>query len=210
MLTRNLVSDRSPLSSLLIIVINLFFGFILVGPMVGLGVAWLFYEGDLINDIQNPENHPGVVGALLITQSVATFVGLILFPVIQITLIERKPLAPFFPQQQRTGIVFFLLMCLGLTFIISISPLVEWNMDLKFPEFLKEFETWARETEDRTAKLTELMTSFASVSELLVGVFVIALLPAIGEELVFRGMFQTELYRATRNAHVAIWFAALI
>jgi membrane protease YdiL (CAAX protease family) len=42
------------------------------------------------------------------------------------------------------------------------------------------------------------------------GVFVIALLPAIGEELVFRGMLQPELFRATGNHHAAIWISAII
>jgi membrane protease YdiL (CAAX protease family) len=210
MSTLNLVSDRSPLVSLLLILLNVFFGFVLVGPMVGLGIASLFYEGNLLSDIQSPENHPGILGALLITQGVATLVGLILFPLIQLILIERKRIAPFFPIQQKTGIILFLLMCLGLTFMISISPLVEWNMNVRFPEFLKEFETWARQAEDRTAKLTEIMTSFGSVTDLLIGIVVIALLPAIGEELVFRGLFQNELYRGTRNIHAAIWFAAVI
>jgi membrane protease YdiL (CAAX protease family) len=210
MSTTNLVSDRSPLGSLLIILLNVFFGFVLVGPMVGLGIASLFYEGDLLRDIQDPGENPGILGALLITQGIATLVGLILFPLIQIVTIEHKRIAPFFPVQQKAGIILFLLMCLGLTFMISISPLVEWNMNVRFPEFLKGFETWAREAEDKTAKLTEIMTSFGSISDLLIGILVIALLPAIGEELVFRGMFQNELYRGTRNIHVAIWFAAVI
>ena len=64
--------------------------------------------------------------------------------------------------------------------MISISPLVEWNMNLKFPEFLKEFESWARDAEDRTAKLTEVMTNFKTTWDQMIGLIVIALLPAIG------------------------------
>jgi membrane protease YdiL (CAAX protease family) len=210
MLTPNLVSDRTPLWSILALLLNVFLGFVIVGPALGIGIASLVYDGNILQDLQDPENHPGVIGPLLITQSIATLVGLIIFPAIHLLAIEHKRLEPFFPLQQKTFLVLFLLMGLGLTFMISISPLVEWNMTVEFPEFLKGFERWARATEDRTAKLTEAMTTFGSETDLLIGIIVIALLPAIGEELVFRGMFQNEFFRATGNAHLAIWFSAII
>ena len=72
------------------------------------------------------------------------------------------------------------------------------------------FENWAIQEEERLAKLTEAITDFKSVGEMLIGILVIALLPAIGEELVFRGMIQRELWRGTRNIHLAIWVSATI
>jgi membrane protease YdiL (CAAX protease family) len=39
---------------------------------------------------------------------------------------------------------------------------------------------------------------------------VFAVLPAIGEELAFRGIVQNELHRWWKNPHVAIWVAAII
>ena len=53
------------------------------------------------------------------------------------------------------------------------------------------------------------MTDFNSTRSAL-GLLVIALLPAIGEELVFRGILQRELWRGTLNIHVAIWVSAAI
>ncbi len=210
MSVHNLVSDKSPLQSLLTIFLNVVLGFVIVGPMLGLGISSLFYDGNLLNDFQNPDEHPGVIGPILLTQSIATFVGLILFPAIQIRAIERKGILPFFPSQQKTLLILILASLLGLSFIISISPLVEWNMNMKFPEFMQDFETWARQEEDRLTKLTEAMTNFASVGDLLIGLVVIALLPAVGEELVFRGMIQNEFFRGTRNIHFAIWISATI
>ena len=210
MFTPNLVSDRTPIRSILTILLNVFLGFVVAGPALGLAVASLFYDGNLINDIQNPENHPGIFLPLIITQSVATLVGLIIFPLLHLLTIERKKLEPFFPAQANTPLILLLVIFLGLTFMISISPLVEWNMTVRFPEFLKDFEIWARDAEDRTAKLTEVMTSFGSVTDLMIGLIVIALLPAIGEELVLRGLFQNELYRGMGNIHIAIWLSAII
>ena len=210
MSVHNLVSDKTPLRSLLTILLNVVLGFVIVGPILGLGISSLFYDGNLLNDFQTPDQHPEAIRAILLTQSIATFVGLILFPAIHIAAIEHKSIASFFPSQQKTLLILILASLLGLSFIISISPLVEWNMNMKFPEFMKDFETWARQEEDRLTKLTEAMTNFASVSDLLVGLIVIALLPAIGEELVFRGLIQNEFFRGTRNIHFAIWISAII
>jgi membrane protease YdiL (CAAX protease family) len=45
---------------------------------------------------------------------------------------------------------------------------------------------------------------------LLIALVIIAVLPAIGEELVFRGLIQNELFRGTKNIHVSIWIAAFL
>jgi uncharacterized protein len=206
----NLVSDRLPFISILLILLNLFIGFVIFGPALGLGIAMAYYDGDLMTDIQNPVNHPGLTLPLMVAQSVATLVGLIVFPMLQLKSLEHKRIQPFFPRQQNTLFIFMLIMALGITFMVAISPLVEWNVNFEFPESLKGFETLVRDAEDKAAKLTEMMTNFGSIGELLIGLIVIAVLPAIGEEFVFRGLFQNEFYRATKNVHVAIWVSAII
>jgi membrane protease YdiL (CAAX protease family) len=90
------------------------------------------------------------------------------------------------------------------------SVFIEWNARFDFPDFANEFERWAREREDAATRQTEFLTNFSSIGELLMALIIIAVLPAIGEELVFRGLIQNELYRASRNIHVAIWFAAML
>ena len=203
----NLVSDRSPLLSLLIIVLNVFLG-VVVGQVLGIEMASLLYDGNLLNDIQS--NRPGIYVPLLIMLGSGTLIGFIIFPIVHLVAIERKRISPFFPHQHKTLFALFLVMALGLTFIITISPLAEWNMNMEFPNFLKGVESWAREAEDKAAELTKAMTSFASVGDLVLGLIVIALLPAIGEELVFRGLFQNEFFRGSGNIHLSIWMAAII
>jgi len=99
---------------------------------------------------------------------------------------------------------------LVIIFMAVNSIFIEWNAHVNFPDFLGEFERWAREREDAAAELTKSLTHFASAGELLLALVVIAILPAFGEELVFRGLVQTELHRATKNIHVSIWFAAFL
>jgi uncharacterized protein len=213
MYSRNLVSDKPPLLSLLLIIVNVFLGS-LIGSMLGIGIADLFYEGNLSTAIQNSEVNPTLTSSLLIIQSIGTFVGMILFPTIQLLVIEHKKISPFFPIQEKTGFIFLLVSILGLTFMLSISPLTVWNLNSEvpdyFPDFLKQFEIWAREKETLSAKLTETMTNFTSVGDVMVGLLVIALLPAIGEELVFRGLIQNEFFRGTGKIHLSIWASAFV
>jgi membrane protease YdiL (CAAX protease family) len=90
------------------------------------------------------------------------------------------------------------------------SILMDWNLNFEFPSFLKGFEHWVREREHAVALKTEMLYKFDSSVELLIALLVIAVLPGIGEELVFRGLIQNELYRGTGNIHLSIWIAAAI
>ena len=203
------VSDRPPLVSLLFIIIMVGVGFLLIGPGVGLAVAALFYEGDLLSALTTNPDH-SIYIPLMITQGIAGFIGLILMPLIHIRFLEQKPLRPFFMFHEPWIILLPLIIVIGIGFQVALSPVIEWNMNFQFPEFMKGFGEWARAQEDALIGLTKVLTDFQSQQELMIGFLVIAILPGIGEELVFRGLIQNELKRGTGNAHVAIWTAAFL
>ncbi|HEY8936036.1 MAG TPA: CPBP family intramembrane glutamic endopeptidase [Cyclobacteriaceae bacterium] len=207
---QNLVSDKRPIFSLFNISVNLLLGFLLIGPLIGLGIASLFYEGNLVNDIMNMTDENNLFYPLLITQGIGSFIGLIVLPYIHIRTIEQKKLAPFFKREPRLLFVFIIVAIIGFNFIIAISPVTEWNVNVHFPDFLKEFEEWAKSREDQNALITKAVTSFTSFGDLMLCLLVVAIFPAIGEELVFRGMIQNEIWRGSRNIHVAIWISAVI
>lgn len=207
---RLLVSNRSPFMSLCLVLATVFIGFAVVGPLLGVAVASFFYDGNLATDIVSGSDQPGYFLAVMVVQGIATFVGLIVFPVLHITQLEHKPLQPFFPAQPKLEQILLGVTLLCVAFVIAISPVVEWNSQIHFPSMLKEFETWAREKEELATKLTDSLTQFKSVGEMLIALLVIAVLAGIGEELVFRGMIQRELWRATHNVHLAIWTSAFL
>ena len=205
------VSDLNPLVSLFLI----FFMIVMVsygvlGPWVGYELSSLFYEGDLKAEILKENPDPGAFLPVLIMLGTATLVGLILSPLFYVRVIEKKPIAPFFKNETDWLKVLGLIIPLGICFYIAISPIVEWNMNLHFSGAAEEFGTWAREMEDQLLGLTQLITKFDSPGEFAFGLVVIALLPGIGEELVFRGLIQNEFKRASNNIHVAIWTSAFL
>lgn len=206
----SLVSNKPPLTSLLIIFAIVFIGFVVIGPMVGMVVAMGMYDGDLINDVINNTPSASAFLPMMIMQGLASGIGLILIPALYIRFTEQKSLAPFFKKDHNLLLTIVLVCLLGISFIVTLSPITEWNSTFQFPDALKAFGDWARAQEDKLAEMTKFLTKFNSVGEYLLGILVIAVIPAIGEEFVFRGLIQTELYRSSKNIHVSIWVAAIL
>ena len=91
--------------------------------------------------------------------------------------------------------------------IPGINLLSAWNQQLELPECMSGIEQWMRMQEDAAEQLTEQFLRVDTLGGLLVNIGLMALLPAVGEELTFRGVVQGMF---TRNKHVAIWATAAI
>jgi hypothetical protein len=99
---------------------------------------------------------------------------------------------------------------LVLIFIPVNSKFIEWNAAMKLPEALSGLEMWMREKEDQLSVMTEFLTGYTQFSQLLIALFVVTLLPALGEEVLFRGIIQTKLSQHWGKIHLAIWVSAAI
>ena len=93
-------------------------------------------------------------------------------------------------------------------------PVIEWlaiwNQQMVLPEWLKPLEDWMRAKEDEATRLTLAFLKVNHAGDYLINLLVIALLPAIGEEFLFRGAIQRSFKRMFANPHIAIWIAAFI
>ena len=151
-------------------------------------------------------NRDGLVGMkwLQLLQSVATFLlpalaGAYLWSStpMQWLHLDSKPSW----QEALAAVVVMLLAIPG------INLLSAWNQQMVLPEWMSGIEQWMRMQEDAAAQLTEQFLRVDTVGGLLVNIGLMALLPAVGEELTFRGVVQGMF---TRNRHVAIWATAAI
>ncbi len=206
-------SHRPAWLSIIFILFTVTFGFVVIGPLIGFLVAMPFYDGtifDLTTNLSDPTAHPEIRQPILIMQGCATLVGLILIPVLYVWAIEKTNAVAWITGKSTTLVTVVVTAAIVISFMAINSVFIEWNANFIFPDFLKAFGDWARERETQAEELTKFFTTFKSTSDFIFGVFVIALLPAIGEELVFRGMLQPEIFRASGNHHVAIWVSAII
>jgi len=89
-------------------------------------------------------------------------------------------------------------MQLNLDFIHSISDYIP-----KVIESMKQMEEDAK-------LLTEALLKMDNIRDLLFNLFLIAIIPAIGEEMFFRGVIQKKLKNILRNPHIAILITSFI
>jgi membrane protease YdiL (CAAX protease family) len=108
------------------------------------------------------------------------------------------------------------LILVGLVGVLILvgGPLIEWfsllNQQLVLPSWLSSLENWMRDSEDQANQITEAFLSTTSIGGLLGNLVIVAVLPAVGEELLFRGLLQNLFKRMTGNHHSAIWITAIL
>jgi membrane protease YdiL (CAAX protease family) len=188
-------------------------GFVVVGPLVGMLVASFFFDGSImmmITQMSHPADYPAIKIPFFIIQGCATFIGLVFIPALYIMAIEKKNPLTIFKSQPIYAQSVLLTVLVVIIFMIPNTFFIYWNANLSLPDFMKGFEVWAREKEDLAAAATTLLTTFDNFNQFVLAFVVMAVFAGIGEELVFRGMLQPELHRATGNIHAAIWISAIL
>jgi membrane protease YdiL (CAAX protease family) len=109
---------------------------------------------------------------------------------------------------------FLFSIIIAVLIIFIANPLInftgELNAKLSLPESLSKLENWMKSTEESLAQLTKLYLKTESIGGLMFNLFMIALIPAIGEEFLFRGVIQRILSEWTKNNHLAIWLSAIL
>ncbi|MBF9253202.1 CPBP family intramembrane metalloprotease [Pontibacter sp. 172403-2] len=165
---------------------------------------------ELAEALANPTDAPDAAAALMFYQGITSFFMFIVAPLFLLRTMNFD-LGPYLSWKERPALALVLLSGLVVVLIMPLNSLIiNWNAGIHFPEFMQGFEDWARAEEDQAGQMTKLLANFGTLPQLLVGLLVIAVIPAIGEELVFRGVLQRQLHRWAGNMHVAVWLAALI
>jgi membrane protease YdiL (CAAX protease family) len=104
----------------------------------------------------------------------------------------------------------FLVVLSMIAWIPAINFSAGINARLNLPESMDVVEDKMETLRDNYNYLTNLFLNTGSVADLLVNIIVMAILPAVGEELLFRGVFQRLLTEWTRNVRWGIVLAALL
>jgi membrane protease YdiL (CAAX protease family) len=89
-----------------------------------------------------------------------------------------------------------------------INFLGDLNSKMTLPDSLSGIENWMKSMEDAAKTMVDKFMKVESVLGLLFNIFMIAILPALGEELMFRGVIQKIFANLTKNYHWGIWISA--
>ena len=116
----------------------------------------------------------------------------------------------FFQLNKKTKIsptlITISLAILALPFINLLSYI---NQKLELPASMANIEAWMKSSELAANQLTEQFLMVDNIGGVMLNIFVIAILPAVSEELFFRGTLQNTLTKHTSN-HIAIWTCTII
>jgi uncharacterized protein len=205
-----LYSKSSPILKLILSVFIFFVSFFII-TVIGILIAIPIFKINIFNldsllNFTNPEN----IGFLKYLQAVQSIGFFVLPPFIIGFLIERNSIKylqlDIKPKLGTIIIAVFIIFC-SLPFI---NYLVEVNSHLHLPHSMGSFENWMKETEKNAELITNAFLKTNNFSGLLINIFIIAVLPALGEELLFRGVLQKLFIEMTKNIHLGIWITALL
>lgn len=208
---------RSPLAGLLLLVGSILLG-MTVGALFATGAAYLINmlsgsgpAPELTALLRHPTRYPNAWTTIMIVQGISHVCSFLLPALIFWYLFEKQRWDDFQPRPlgQISGLSVVIVL------VIAFMPLngliIQWNQGLTFPETLAPIERWMRAKEDELGELTKYLTTITSPGRLALAMLVIAVLPAIGEEVLFRGIIQRRFTEWTGgNPHVGIWLAAAV
>jgi uncharacterized protein len=125
-------------------------------------------------------------------------------------LVGRNPLN-YLQGQRLPRLINLLIPALIITAVVPVVyTLMQLNQQLSLPGALSGLEQWMRQTEDAAEAMIEQFLNVSGMGALLFNLLMIAVLPAIGEEFIFRGALQRIFRQWTGNVHLAVFIAAIL
>jgi membrane protease YdiL (CAAX protease family) len=206
---KEIKEENSPYVQLLMLCFYAFLG--LIGFVaLGFAIIYLIYGTGILQHLDwmtSTESHYLPAQRILLT---AQQIGLFLFPALLLAKMEGGKLSRFYgfkkPKTEFLLLVFLMMACS--------MPLLEWvtqlNQQMVFPDALKGVERWMKAAEDQGMKMTVALLKMNHIGIFLLNIGMIALLPAVAEELMFRAGLQRVFGRMFNNPHLAIWLSAFI
>ena len=201
----------APWYSLLFLLL-IFIAGLFIGQFLGLLITILFTDLTL-NEVPELVSLPFTENKwlpIMLIQGIGALGGFVVAGITYVKLIEKFQWYELFRFKNVKVWTVILTVVIVVSFMFANTILIEWNMNFSFPDFMKGFESWARQKEDELKLVTDFITEFNSFGQFIIGFIVIAIIPAIGEELIFRGILQNKLEVYFKNVHLAILVSSIL
>lgn len=194
---------------LLVLVLTGMLFSLLVGYLIGY-LIWGQEIATMSTQLVQFAPMPEVIGFLKTLQMI-NHAGTFLVPALLFRFLINQP-PVWAVQHSQKSTYLWLLLITGINF--SISPFINFSQEInelmKLPDLLAPLETWMKGLEMRANTITESFLTKTSPGGLMANLFIMAVLPAVGEELLFRGIVQPRLAALFKNQHLAIVVTSLI
>jgi len=190
-MTDNLKQTSGMIRTLLFLVI------LLISGLIGVAASAIFiFAGDT---------------GMKIGQGISSIFMFVVPPIVYYFITRKEH------QMQDLGIrklspPWWLILIGAVVMIVSIpvtTSLTTWNESMNLGGAFAQLEEYMKALEETAQAATEKMLNVTTFGGMLFNLIIIALIPAVGEELTFRGVLQQSLTRKM-NPHIAITLSAAI
>ena len=114
-------------------------------------------------------------------------------------------------------LIYLIAILIMIVAIPAINLLADLNSRIILPKSLDFIEQIFKQQEDAAAALTERFLQADNIGQLLINIGLLALLPALAEELSFRGTLQqilcpenSQITNQKSQIHIAVWVTAIV
>ncbi|MGM0463557.1 MAG: CPBP family intramembrane glutamic endopeptidase [Bacteroidota bacterium] len=192
--------------SLLIILI-----FSLVGLLLTMLTAWLIFgiaPGEI--SIGGQEYSLKEINYFKYIQALQ-HISIFLIPSLIISFFMKRDIGSYLGINRWTGALAAVLSMLFIFFLIPLTSYLGWlNTGLDLPGWLEGIEEWMQLKEEQAGRLTSLLINTTTIGGLMVNMLIIAVIPAVGEEFLYRGVLQKIFMAWFRSGHLAVLLTAFI
>ncbi len=199
-------TQRHPFISLLLLLILMLAGAIIFTLLAFITVTAIYGMKEMLNA------STGATSSIEIIKLLQLFIstGMFIVPALFFARLESKNWTDYLKLKGFP----IILIVIAVLIMLSSGPMLELsselNKSMKLPDFLKGLEQWMLSKELEMAEMTKQLLKMNSINVLLFNILMLAVIPAIGEEFIFRGCLQKIFARWSGNKHIAIWVTAII
>ncbi len=207
---KNILADSHPSIKFIIavfIMLTIFLVSIIIGAFVSIPVFNISLSNiqEVLNNPLNPDN----INVLKFFQIIQTIGLFVIPPFLIVYIIDDTSSIKYLQLKNRVSVKSILLVILIMAAALPIiNFLAKINSEMKLPDVLSGLEQNMKNSELSAQKLIEAFLNVKTTGGLFFNIFMIAVLPAIGEELVFRGVMQKIFTEWTKNIHWGIIISA--
>lgn len=149
--------------------------------------------------------------AQLLRQSFFVQALCFLFPALILSWLFSDDVRQYLHTEQGFSGGVMILTVLGVIFLVPfLNAVVYWTQQIPFPDSLKAVESQIAQWEEQAQQAEEMVLTTDKYLTFLMNLLIIAVLTAIGEEFLFRGVLQNIFSKVFKNPHAIIWTVGII
>ena len=210
-MNRHFLFNEHPSKQLLftgLVVIACWIGFQIISFSTGIFI-FRIPVNQLAADLKDYSN-PEIVSFLKYVQAITSF-GMFIFAAFIIAREIELNWKKFLTLDKNPGLIPLIITGLFVIIILPFTNLLTYlNAEIHFPELLSGLERFFHTKEDQMQQIMEAFLNVNGLGALIINLFVIAVIPALGEELIFRGIVQDRFTVWIKNHHIAILLTSFI